>query len=399
MDRRSFLKTCAAATVAPLVGGCGAMQAPASEVDVQVTGLKLTPVFSTREMGRRNPADKQKSISKHVIVELQTNAAHVGLGEMSDVKWAVDRAALRQLQLRLESVVVGRELRDIHLLLVRIAAVKWDHQVEAGIETALYDALGKSLGMPLYELFGGRVRDSIPFAYPLAPCRLPEDVGSNLTRVRKKVERGHDGFRYYFGADLDLDERFLEEVRNRWGSSIRLVALDASGRFTVEEAITAINRFAQFKPELVESPVKGRHRGAAEDFAAVRDAVGVPIGEHIPGDVEAARYVNVVDVFNSGPGWTGFDTAQRVFTVAEVFGVKALLGSTVELSIGTAARAHLGLTVRNLDFGCYMAGPLVYREQVVRERVEYKSGRVFLTDRPGLGLELDPEKLARQTLA
>ena len=398
MNRRSFLKTCAAVSAAPLIG-CRAPSSPTEEIDIKATGLRLTPVFSTREMGRDSPADTEKSVSKHVILELLTNAGVVGLGEMSDVNWSVDRESMRALQSRLEAMIVGRELRELNRLQVALAGESWDHQVEAGVETALYDAVGKALGVPMYELFGGRVRDSLPFAYPLAPCSGPADVSANLARISKRVERGHDGFRYYFGVNLDMDERFLTEMRNRWGDSVRLVALDASGRFSVEEAVAAITRLAPFRPGLVESPVKGRHHGEAADFSAVRDAVDVPIGEHIPDDTIAARLAGAVDVFNTGPGWAGFDSTRRVFAVAEVFGLKALMGSTVELSIGTAARAHLGLTVRNLDFGCYMAGPLVYLEQVVRQRVEYKGGRIFLSDAPGLGLELDPKHMARQTLA
>ena len=89
---------------------------------------------------------------------------------------------------------------------------------------------------------------------------------------------------------------------------------------------------------------------------------------------------------------------RKVFGLAELFGIKTLMGSTVELSIGTAARAHLAAAVPNIDFPCYPAGPLVYYEQIVKERVGYEEGHIIVPDGPGLGVELDEERLAAQRL-
>ena len=94
-------------------------------------------------------------------------------------------------------------------------------------------------------------------------------------------DRGHPTIRYYFGVDLDLDERFLTELRNRWGDGVEINALDASGRFDPETAIQVIERFAPFGPNLVESPVKGRHNAPVEDFLMVKEAVDIPISEHV----------------------------------------------------------------------------------------------------------------------
>ncbi len=155
-----------------------------------------------------------------------------------------------------------------------------------------------------------------------------------------------------------------------------------------------------FEPGLVESPIKGRHRAAVEDFLAVKEAVEVPLCEHIADDSVAARLGEhrAVDVFNLGPGYSGLESCRRRFAVAKVFGMKTLMGSTVELSIGTAARAHFAAAIPNLDLPCYMAGPLVYYEQVVRERVVYRNGSIQIPKGAGLGLELDPERLAQHRI-
>ena len=105
-----------------------------------------------------------------------------------------------------------------------------------------------------------------------------------------------------------------------------------------------------------------------------------------------------VDIFNTGPGYTGLTSAKKVFGLAEVFGIQALLGSTVELSIGTSARAHLASAIPNIDYPCYPSGPLVYQEQICKERVLYEAGHIVVPDGPGVGVEIDEDKLRAQTL-
>ena len=367
---------------------------------MKITGLELIPVFSTREMGRTRPSDPEKAISEHVIVFLHTDAGITGLGEMSDINFSPTPAAVVDLQARLEPLLVGKRPFDRTAIQVALGQQEWEHQVVCGVDIALHDAIGKALDVPIYQLFGGKYRDRIAFAYPLAPCGVEADVDANLARIERLQEQGHPTIRYYFGVDLDLDERFLTELRTRWGDGVEINALDASGRFDVETAIEVIRRFTPFKPNLVESPVKGRHNAPVEDFIAVREAVEPPISEHVAEASVAARLARhgAVDVFNVGIGYEGMTACQKVFGLAEIFGIQVLSGSTVELSIGTAARAHLIAAMPNVDFPCYPAGPLVYQEQIVKERVRYEAGHIVVPDGPGLGMEVDEERLKAQML-
>ena len=75
------------------------------------------------------------------------------------------------------------------------------------------------------------------------------------------------------------------------------------------------------------------------------------------------------------------------------------MGSTVEMSIGTAARVHLAAATPDLAFPCYMAGPLVYDEDVVGEPVQYCEGHIVIPEGPGLGVELDGARMKKIQLA
>ena len=366
---------------------------------MQITDIELTAVQTVREMGQRKPADAEKARSNHVVVRLHTTAGIVGLGEMSDVNWSVAPEALAALQGRLEAVLVGRGVNELTALQIDLGREAWEHQVLCGIDIALFDALARSLDVPLYQLFGGKIRDRVPFAYPLAPCRDAADRRVNLNRVERLQEAGHRAVRYYFGQALEEDELFLREIRRRWGDAVELVALDASGRFAVDEAVAVVRRFAEFTPGLYESPVRGRHDAPVDDFLAVKAVTPTPISEHITDFAIAARLQEAVDVFNTGLGYAGISACRKVLAVAEVFGNAALMGSTVEMSIGTAARAHLAAATPHLAFPCYMAGPLVYDEDVVSETIQYCEGHIIIPEGPGLGVELDGARMEKIKLA
>ena len=363
---------------------------------MKITGLELTPVFSTREMGRTCPADPDKAVSYHVIVRLHTDTDVVGLGEMSDIDFASDAAAVDRLQARLEPLLLGKSPFDRAAISLDLESRTWDHQVMCGIDIAVHDAAAKALDVPLYVLFGGKLRDRVPFSYPLARCQTDADVDANVARVEWLQGLGHNMVRYYFGADIDLDHRLLTELRRR---DVSINALDASGRLDVDVAIEAIDRLAEFEPNLVESPVSGRHDAAVEDFLAVKEAVEVPIGEHIASSEVAERLAkhDAIDVFNTGLGYEGFDFCINTFALAELFGIKTLIGSTVELSIGTAARAHVAASMRNLDLPIYPSGPAgLLRAGREGEGPGTKTATSSYPTDPGVGVELDEERLQAQ---
>ncbi len=93
----------------------------------------------------------------------------------------------------------------------------------------------------------------------------------------------------------------------------------------------------------------------------------------------------------------GIRRARDLFAAAEALGLRTLIGTTQELSIGTSAQAHLGASVANLDFPGDAAGAQLYIDDVVVTRVKYEQGYLVVPDGPGLGMELDEAKLEALT--
>jgi L-alanine-DL-glutamate epimerase-like enolase superfamily enzyme len=365
---------------------------------MKVTGVSLTPVRTTRRTG---------SISVHIVLKLSTDEGLVGLGEISDLDcYRMHLPDLEALQVAIERMVVGRdpyrqalfhrELFGYMPTYLRYANTyppfQLSSQIAAGIEMALYDLAGKGLDTPVYNLLGGKVRDELEMTYPIFQVKRPDDVPRYIDYVQTLVDQGITRLRYYVGVDLDGDEGFLEALRGRFGDSIHLKGLDFQGRFYWKDMLRLYERLRPFGFDLVESVSWSEDY---EGMAEVRRRVDVAVCEHISSYAQAMRMIRAgaVDVFNITHQSGGMWGAARLFALADAAGLQCLISTTQEMSIGTAAVAHLGATIPVLHFPGDAVGPLLYREDVTVERIRFDGLRLIIPDGPGLGVELDEDKL------
>ncbi|MFB6219770.1 MAG: mandelate racemase/muconate lactonizing enzyme family protein, partial [Halobacteriaceae archaeon] len=234
----------------------------------------------------------------------------------------------------------------------------------------------------------------IPVCYPIFRTQSVEEVPDQLDHVETALDNGFDAIRYYFGADLDADERFLEELEATFGDEVTVKSLDASNLFSWKEALSAYDLLDRFAFEILESPVP---QDDIEGMARVTERVDRPVSEHVDSLSYALDLIEqtAVDVFNvSLVGVGGIRSARRVHDLAAEAGVDCLVGTTQELSVGTAAQAHASAVARPRIRRSDPAGPVLYTADVVDQRVRYEDGHLVVPDGPGLGVELDEAKLA-----
>jgi muconate cycloisomerase len=104
---------------------------------------------------------------------------------------------------------------------------------------------------------------------------------------------------------------------------------------------------------------------------------------------------NAVDVFNITIQSGGIYQAKKLFDLAEAAGLKCLISTTQEMSIGTAANAHLAAVIPQLHYAGDPVGPLLYVDDVVTEKLRYDGTRLIIPQGPGLGFEIDPNLLEK----
>ena len=91
----------------------------------------------------------------------------------------------------------------------------------------------------------------------------------------------------------------------------------------------------------------------------------------------------------------GIYHAKKALHVSEAVGLDAFVGSFNELSISIAAGAHLSATITNLPYPCYLVGPTLHEEDILADPLDIREGMFHLTDRPGLGIQVDGKQLKK----
>lgn len=362
-----------------------------------ITAVRLTPVNTPRSTGL---------VCGHVIVELETDDGLVGIGEMSDFqhlpRFHVDVVDLqRTLAAMLTGLDVWAANQATHLLEESFpsAGSLYDKGavIRCGIDIALWDLRGKASGRSVSDLLGGQVRSALPVAYPIFRQRSEADIEANLEVVGARLAEGFTMFRIYVGGRLDLDERFLRALRDRFGDTVQIKSLDFSNLLDSTQAIRFIERTSDLDYALVEAPARA---GDLAGLGEVRRRTLIPVSEHVYDGAAGLRLAaeGAVDVLNVGLfALGGLTAALRVVSIAEAAGLACLVGTTQELAIGTAAAAHLGVTSAAATVAADPVGPLLYTADVVRDPLIYRDGALLAPTGPGLGMVLDRDRLAAVT--
>jgi len=358
---------------------------------MKIKNIRLFPITTPREAG---------APSQHIIVKLVTDEGPTGFGEMPDfTHLPALMPDVADLERTLNHLLTDCDPLEIEKANERLKKYFpqgpfWDKSslVRCGVDLALYDLVGKVEQKPVYGLIGGKFRERIPVSYPIFRQKRREEIPENIARMHRLMARGFSAFRYYFGANLDVDETFLAEVAKEFGDKVIMASLDGSGLFEKEGFLAAYERLAQFDFLLIESPVR---RDDIEGLNQVKEAIAHPVSEHIQSPANAKEFARLgaVDVFNislSAAG--GISEAKEIAKVAQASGIKILVGTTQETSIATAASAHFGASLPHLDYYSNPVGPVLYTQDVTKEPVHYEDSHLIVPQGPGLGVEVDEGK-------
>lgn len=356
---------------------------------VRIREVSLFPVTTPRVSGEP---------SQHVLLRLVADDGTQGWGEMSDLShMPALMPDVGDLELCLRAILMGRDVFSIgqieELMLANFPGTRFYGKaslVRAGVSIAVHDLKARLLGVPLYDLLGGKRRDRIPVCFPIFRMRSREDVSDRVELVRMKRDEGFRAFRFYFGHRTDADEALLDEVCGRF-DDIVLTSMDGSGLFTVPQFMRAYQRLRRFPFESVESPVE---RDDVEAMAEVRGRIDHPVSEHVRSPEYALRLIKAraVDIFNiSITVAGGIQGMQNLFALATAANLECLIGTTQEMSVATAAQAHVGAAAPRLDYASDPVGPYLYDADVTRERTRFENGDLLVPEGVGLGVEVDME--------
>ena len=277
----------------------------------------------------------------------------------------------------------------------------------SAVEMALWDILGKSLGVPVWQLLGGRANDDCRIYVNgwFAGAKTPEEFGE---RARAAAERGVTAMKWDpFGknymqispAELRRAVRCMAAVRDAVGEDVDLL-IEGHGRFDVPTATRIAAEIAPFRPLFFEEPVPPDN---LEALAAVREKSPVPIaaGERLYTRYDynelfrrrAADYIQP-DISHAG----GIMELKKLAAQAEANYI-AFAPHNPSGPVANAATLQIAACCPNFCILEIMYSDVDYRRYITNENLIYENGRIRIGDKPGLGIELNEEECLRHPYA
>lgn len=330
------------------------------------------------------------------IVKVRTNAGITGIGEISMI-WNGGGAPLcRTVTQLLQPAVLGMSPFDIARAVAAMDyAVQFSiaaNPAKAAVEMALHDIMGKALGVPVYMLLGGKVRDRAL----LSKSIMMESVDGMVAQARGFVAEGYQGIKVKVGVDPVSDVAAATAIREAVGPDI-VLRLDANmGWRSAKEALAVIHQVAHLGIKAVEQPLA---REAIEEHAFLRAHSPVPImvDESLWGPDDAFRVIqakaaDLLNVYVAEAG--GLRAAMRIFEMAQTAGLRCVIGSMPELGIGIAACAHLAVAAPDLFQPMDGANVMRFTDTLIEQQLDIKDGSIAPPDTPGLGVSIDEGRLA-----
>ncbi len=340
-------------------------------------------------------------VSKYLLVRVETDADIDGVGEATVMsRWSGETVwgAQALIDRVFAPALLDADPTDIESIDRRMDAVAQDNWfAKSAIEMACQDIIGKETGKPIYELLGGAARSRT------IKCRFsmgayPPERASG--RAKELVEKGFTTIKVKVGTGVDDDVQRVRAVREAIGPDYEVVIDANCGYRDATAAIEAANRMSDLNIGLFEQPTP---RHDYHGLAAVRKAIDFPImADDICFDLGQARECirhEACDVISVYPGkMGGIRKAREVVDEAERSGVACSIGSNLELDIASAAMCHLVVGSRNMNIETYpgdIMGPDYHEVRVVKEPLVIDGPTITVSDRPGLGVDVDWEVVER----
>ncbi len=349
------------------------------------------------------------------FVKLYTDSGLTGVGEASLER--NDVVVVKALE-SLKDFLVGKDPFQIEYIWNALYKQTFKYgqliilTALSGVEQALWDIKGKALGVPVYELLGGKLRDRVrayanAWAFQEVVTEMTEkDTPESLAKnALKMVDKGFtamkwDPFRHGGQVIPKSEEEFaiacVKAVREAVGPSVDLL-IECHGRFNMISAIRMAQKLEPFDPFFYEEPIPPDNIDA---LAALQAAINLPIatGERLYTrwefrpllEKQAARIIQP-DICNVGGIWE----LKKIAAMAEAYYV-AVQPHNSNGPVQTVASLHLDASIPNFVFQEFFYPYLDQYNEILTEPIKYQDGYLEIPTGPGLGTDIREEVIRKR---
>jgi glucarate dehydratase len=395
---------------------------------MRIEELRVTPI-ALADPPLLNAGGLHAPHALRIVVELETDAGVTGLGESPG-----DLDVLHAFE-RVQPALRGARVLDLHGMRTLVAATigadaldargdrPWDRRsvahVQSALEVACLDAMGRRFGCRVADLLGGVVREEVPFAGYLffkyagaggsfgfesdprasgwAAARQAEalDVDGLLAQARSMVDAfGFASLKIKAGVfDPQMETDAAVTLGDAFGAGMP-IRIDPNAVWSFETALCQGRRL-QGVIEYLEDPVRGQ-----SEMARLRRELNVPLAtnmcttsfEDLPASISlGSEDILLVDHHY----WGGLRPSMELVRICDTFGRGISMHSNSHAGISLAAMTHLGAALPTLRYALDTHYPWQEDDVIAGGRLRIENGSVRLPDKPGLGVDLDRDALAR----
>jgi muconate cycloisomerase len=321
-----------------------------------------------------------------VVLRLRTDAGIEGIGEES-IKSALDTYV--------GPLVKGLDARNVNSIMTEVDRhVVGNRLAKSALETALLDVLGKALGVPVHQLLGGKQADAMECIWGLASG----DTGKDIEEAERVLSQNlHRGFKIKLGSRaIEKDIEHVSNIAKALGGrgTLRIDANQAWDELTATKAIAALETIGV---TLIEQPLpKANLEGMARLSSRFDVAIMADEAVATPHDAFAFSKYHAADVIALKIAKAGGLVATKtVASIAATAGLALYGGTMLEGTIGTVASLHAFASLTQaFPFGTELFGPQLLKDDIVQERPTYGNFAIAVPNKPGLGVDIDEDKLA-----
>jgi glucarate dehydratase len=370
---------------------------------IRITAIRPTTVTVPLEAALRHSNGAHWNRFVRTVIEVDTDAGITGIGEMGGGGESAE-AAFRGLQ----SYLVGHDVFRLEALRWAVAnptASLYNNRTQllAALEFACLDIVGKALDVPVHVLLGGKLRDSVPFASYLFFRFATDAAGTHEVRTAEqlvaharelkerhgftshKLKGGVFAPKHELACYRALAEAFPDDT----------FRYDPNAAFSIEESVRFGRAIADLPNDFYEDPTWGlngmRQVRAAVPIRLATNTVVVNFEQLAANLRDPAVDVILLDT----TFWGGVRPCLKAAGVCETMQTGIAVHSSGELGIQLASMLHLGAVLPNLTFSADAHYHHLVDDVIRGGKVSYEGGRIAVPDGPGLGVELDRDRLER----
>lgn len=330
----------------------------------------------------------------HVLVKIHTDEGIIGLAEAPPrphVYGETQKSICTAIEEKMAPNLIGMNPFDLERIHHKMERVKYNMTVKGAIDVALHDIIGKIVGIPIYRLLGGWNPEKVALSWMMGIM----ETGDMAREAKEFYSRGFKAFKIKAGFDPQRDIENFRAIREAVGDDA-ILYIDANQGYSPFDAIRAINSMKELGLAYAEEPVLV---SAGKMRLKVAESISVPIA----GDESCFTPAMVAREISEGAiglvvvkiARTGYYNSRKIIALCEQAGIPCVVGSQGDAGLGTVAAVHFAKAFMNINYPIENSYFLRLEDDLLEEPLKIENGFIEISEGPGLGVEIDEEKLER----